>query len=247
MEGRVDSLNLNWDDEPPLPVPFEAEWAGELKVPTYGSYSFVVEAPGPVELWLNGGLLASGEGGASAGGLTLAQGLHDITVRAQVGAPGDVRLLWQGPELDLEPVPAAQLFSGSVRRQGLEGTYFAEGEGGHLQFVRIDQIPGGHFHSIPLQIPFTITWRGRVNIPAEAEYHFIVQAVDEGSLSIDGASLLTTTGPNRAAETSIRLAQGPHDIEIIFRQRGGSPVYINVFWVTPEGPVPIPSEFLTPP
>lgn len=171
-------------------------------------------------------------------------------MHAQVKATGPVQLLWQREGSALEPVPAAQLFSAPVRRQGLEGSYFTEAGGGgaHLESVRIDQIPGGYFHYIPVQIPFTIRWRGTIDIPASARYRFIVQAVDEGSLSIDGASLLTTPGPNQVADATLELAQGPHDIEITFRQRGGSPVYINVLWVTPQGgPEPIPAELLSPP
>jgi len=247
-EGRLDVLNLDWGSEQPMPPPFDGEWTCLLKVPTYGSYTLEARVPGLVELYLDGKSVATGEGAARTGALSLAQGLHDITMRAQVKGPGPVQLLWQGEGSALETVPAAQLFSAPVRRQGLEGSYFTEAGGGHLEFVRIDQIPGGYFHSIPVLIPFTIRWRGKIDIPASASYRFIVQAVDEGSLSIDGASLFTTPGPNRVAEATLELAQGPHDIEITFRQRGGSPVYINVLWVTPQGgPDFIPAELLSPP
>jgi 4-amino-4-deoxy-L-arabinose transferase-like glycosyltransferase len=247
-EGRLDVLNLDWGGGSPLPPPFDGEWTCLLKVPTYGSYTLEARAPGLVELYLDGKSVATGEGAARTGALSLAQGLHDMTMRAQVNATGPVQLLWQHEESALEPVPAAQLYSAPVRRQGLEGSYFTEAGGGHLEFVRIDQVPGGYFHHIPVLIPFTIRWRGEIDIPASASYRFIVQAVDEGSLSIDGVSLFTTPGPNRVGEATLELAQGPHDIEITFRQRGGSPVYINVLWVTPQGgPESIPAELFLPP
>jgi len=135
-----------------------------------------------------------------------------------------------------------------VRQQGLEGSYFTDGEGGRLEFVRIDPIPGGYYHVIPVRVPFTIRWRGQIDIPASGSYRFVVQAVDEGGLNIDGQPVLTTPGPNQAAEATVDLAQGKHGIEIIFRQRGGSPAYINVLWVKPGGaPERIPSELLSPP
>jgi 4-amino-4-deoxy-L-arabinose transferase-like glycosyltransferase len=248
-EGHVAVLDLDWSREPPLPLPFQAEWSGLLKVPTYGRYTLEARAPGTVELYLDGKPLADGEGVARTGELSLAQGLHDIKARVQVKDLGPVQLLWKQEGASMMPVPSAQFFSDPVRRQGLEGSYYAEaGEERGLQFARIDAIPGGRFHYIPVTIPFTIRWRGQINIPAGASYRFLVQAVDEGSLSIDGSPLLTTPGPNRVAEASIELAQGPHDIEITFHQRGGSPVYINVLWVTPDGgPEPIPSELLLPP
>jgi hypothetical protein len=248
QEGRIEVLDLDWGGGPPLQPPFEAEWSGLLKVPEYGSYALAARAPGLVELYLDGKLVVAGEGEARTADLSLAQGLHDVTVHAQVKERGPVQLLWRRQESALESVPAAQLFSAPIRRQGLEGSYVSEATGSRLDFVRIDPIPGGHFHDIPVQIPFTIRWRGQIDIPADAAYRFIVQAVDEGSLSINGAPVLTTPGPNRVAEAAIDLARGFHDIEITFRQRGGSPVYINILWVTPQGArEPIPSEVLLPP
>jgi hypothetical protein len=247
-EGRLGGLNLDWGAAPPLPLPFDGEWTGLLKVPEYGSYTLEARAPGSVELSLDGKLVATGEGAAHTDALSLAQGLHDIAMRASVTETGPVQLLWQREGSTEEPVPAAQLFSAPVRRQGLEGSYFTESGGTQLKFVRIDQIPGGYFQVIPVPIPFTIRWRGQVNVPASAKYQFIVQAVDEGSLSIDGRSLVTTPGPNQTAQATLDLNQGPHDIEITFRQHGGSPVYINVLWVMPQGGTePIPSALLSPP
>ncbi len=248
QEGRVEALNLDWSSGPPLPPPFRAEWSGVLKVPTYGLYTLEAQAPGPVELQLDGRPVASGEGAARTSDLSLAQGLHNISVFAQVQTPGSVQLLWQSQQSPPELVSRAHLFSAPIRQQGLEGSYFTEGEGGRLEFVRIDPVPGGYFHYIPVRIPFTIRWRGQIDIPASGSYRFIVQAVDEGGLSIDGKSLLTTPGPNRGAEATLDLAEGRHDIEIIFRQRGGSPAYINILWVTPQGqPQPIPSNLFSPP
>jgi hypothetical protein len=103
-------------------------------------------------------------------------------------------------------------------------------------------------HILPLSIPFSIRWRGHVEVPSTGTYRFIVQAVDEGSLSIDGKHLVTTPAPNQTADATLEMTQGRHEIEILYHQRGGSPTYVNALWMTPRGgPETIPAGLLSPP
>jgi len=247
-EGRVQALDLDWTKAAPLSLPLEAEWVGLLKVPTYGSYTFQVRAPGAVELYWDGKRIASGDGIASTGDMIVSQGLHDLKVRATVRSLGPIQLTWKQNQDALVPVPTALLFTPPIARQGLEGSYFSDAPPEGLKFVRIDPFPGGHLHILPLSIPFSIRWRGHVAVPSNGNYRFVLQAVDEGTLTIDGRHLATTPGPNVTAEGTAELTQGPHDIEITFKQRGGSPAYINVYWGKPEtGVVPLPGSSLSPP
>jgi 4-amino-4-deoxy-L-arabinose transferase-like glycosyltransferase len=248
QEGRIESLDLDWTSAPPLPPPFEAEWLGILKIPSYGPYTLEARLPGSAELYLDGKLVASGDHSARVDEMLLAQGLHDIKVRSQVGSAGPVQLLWQAGGAALQPVPGTQLFSAPVRRQGLEGSYFSDRPHGGLKFVRIDPFPGGHMHILPLSVPFSIRWTGQLDLPEAGSYRFIVQAVDEGSMSIDGKLLMTTPAPNQPAEATVDLSAGRHDVVIDYHQRGGSPTYINILWQPPRGGMgPLPASMFSPP
>jgi dolichyl-phosphate-mannose-protein mannosyltransferase/PA14 domain-containing protein len=247
-EGRTETLDLDWTSTPPLAPPFQAEWLGILKVPTYGVYSLEVQAPGSVEISLDGKQVASGDGMARSSDLVLAQGLHNLNVRSQVSTTGRVRLLWQNENAPPQPVPGTELFSAPVKRQGLEGSYFSDIAPEGLKFVRIDPFPGGHMHILPLSIPFSIRWQGQIELAASGSYRFIVQAVDAGSLTIDGKQLLTTQAPNQPAEGTIELAAGAHRVAIDYHQRGGSPAYINILWQPPRGGIEtVPATMFAPP
>jgi len=247
-EGRTDTLDLDWTAAPPMPPPFQAEWTGILKVPNYGSYTLEARVPGSTQVLLDGKLVASGDQTARTESLVLAQGLHDIKIRSQVRSTGMVQLLWQAEGSALRPIPGTNLFSAPVRRQGLEGSYINDSPPTGLSFVRIDPFPGGHMHILPLNVPFSIRWLGQIQLPSTAEYRFILQAVDEGSLSIDGKHLITTPAPNQAADAMVELSQGPHDVVIDYHQRGGSPTYINIMWQPPRGGVEtIPAGMFSPP
>jgi uncharacterized membrane protein len=247
-EGRTESLDLDWTAVPPLPPPFRAEWVGILKVPTYGPYTLEARMPGSAEIYLDGKLVAGGDHSARTESLVLAQGLHDLKIRAEVRTPGRAQLFWQTDGAPARLVSDTQLFSAPVRRQGLEGSYISDIQPSGLKFVRIDPFPGGHMHILPLNVPFSIRWRGQVEIPASGNYRFIVQAVDEGVLSIDGKHLITTPGPNQSFEALVDLKEGRHDVAIDYHERGGSPSYINILWQPPRGGVEsIPAGMFSPP
>ena len=164
--------------------------------------------PGAAEIYLDGKLVASGDRTAQAGNLVLAQGLHNLKVRAQVRTTGTVQLLWGAENTPARPVPGTELFSAPVERQGLEGSYFSDIAPEGLKFVRIDPFPGGYMHILPLSIPFSIRWQGQIELSARGSYRFVVQAVDAGSLTIDGKQLLSTQAPNQPAEATIELDRG---------------------------------------
>lgn len=246
LEGRVDAVDLDWQLDQPLPLPMQAEWVGFIKVPSYASYMFEVRAPGSVELRLDGKLVATGEQTASSEAMTLAQGLHDIQMFADVREPGTIQLLWGKHPKFLTPVNSARLFSAPVQPQGLEGFYSAPE--GTLRFVRIDPVVGGHFHILPLDVPYGIRWEGKLHVPTSGHYRFVIQAVDEATLTIDRTHVATTPAPNDPANLSVDMSQGDHDIEIVFHQRGGSPAYMNLYWNVPSrGFQPIPDEQFSPP
>ena len=247
-DGRAATLDLDWTSAPPLPPPFSAEWLGILKVPTYGSYTLEARMPGSVEIYLDGKRVASGDRTAHSENLLLAQGLHDLKVRAQVRTAGTAQLIWQNEGTAASPIPAAELFSAPVKRQGLLGSYFNDAPPQGLRFTRIDPFPGGYMHILPLSPPFSIQWKGQLQLSATGAYRFMVQAVDEGSISIDGKRLITTPAPNQSASATVDLTAGPHEVVIEYHHRGGSPAYINTLWQPPRGGVePIPANVFSPP
>jgi hypothetical protein len=117
------TIDLNWQDAPPVPYPFEATWAGGLFAPEVGTYVLHVDAPGRFLLNLDGQHVLEGEGSASRG-IVMAQGVHTLYLDAQITGPGPVRLMWQTPhETTLHPVPGDVLYRASW--PGLSGSWSA--------------------------------------------------------------------------------------------------------------------------
>jgi 4-amino-4-deoxy-L-arabinose transferase-like glycosyltransferase len=248
QRGKIPNLDLDWRKVTPLRTPFRARWKGLLKIPQYGSYLLEVKAPGAVKLSLNGKRQAAGSGKAVAEQITLAEGLHDVDIEAEVRSRGLVQLAWKPASSETEPVPERQLFSKPIKRSGLEGHYYSDADGHELKFVRVDSNPGGHFHLMPVPVPYSVHWHGTLHIPKSNTYRFYVQAVDEGVLRIDANTLAETPGPNVVAEAKVDLNEGPHQIDLVFRQRGGHPAYINFLWADPHSvPQPVPVTLLSPP
>ncbi|MFB0547138.1 MAG: PA14 domain-containing protein, partial [Anaerolineae bacterium] len=245
-QGEV--LDFNWRDETPLPLPFHAEWMGTLLAPAYGQYSLSFEAPGQVELWLDGVSLLTGSGKVTRA-VTLAKGLHALRIRCTVAEPGPLRLRWQPPEADdLTVIPREALYRPPVTANGLLGSYYRNDEWAEPPaFVRIDPRVDFYFHLIPLSRPYTVEWQGQIDIPATGTYRLGTEVLDACWLYIDGELLLENLQPNHYQEATIDLTAGRHDIRLRFLDRTDHS-HVYLYWTPPDGVKEIvPHERLFPP
>jgi hypothetical protein len=242
------TIDLNWQDDPPVPYPFEATWTGGLLAPEYGTYTLHVDAPGRVLLELDGRRVLAGEGSASRT-IVMAQGVHSLYLDAQITGPGPVRLTWQTPhEIEMYPVPGDVLYRASWpglnadrissaaegTTRGLVGRFYPNAEGsGEPAIVRLDRQVAYYFHFIPLSRPYAVEWVGRLLAPVSGLYRFEVKAISRASLWIDGQPLIESAAAGPGVEGSMTLASGLHDIRIRYLdQDEHSQIYL--YWTLPD-------------
>ncbi len=239
-------LSFDWSDGVPLGVPFLAEWRGVLRAPEYGEYRLVLRSPGHVELFLDGALLMQGEGGAHAE-VSLAQGNHDLQIRA-AGGDGHFELAWQPPGGEEQIVPPWALYIPPVTANGLLGSYFPNGDWqGPLTFARIDRRLGVYYHIAPLPMPHTVEWEGQILIPESGDYLFAIQSIDDSVLYIDGEEVVASLRRNEFDQTALPLEAGLHHLRVRHAARTDH-MYISLYWTPPGGRREIiPPEVLIPP
>lgn len=243
---RAFNINTTWPEESPVNENFVAEWNGILYAPAYGPYRFRLVTPDTGILEIDGNTIFNGQDEQVAS-VTLAEGNHQIRVRAEAGQ-GQVALYWQPPTADEELVPAWALYTHPVTNHGLLGTFYPNDSwSGEPALQRIDPFLDTYFHLIPLQRPYTVEWTGSLIAPQTGIYRLGLRAVQEAELFIDGQHLLTTQGPDQYTEASVTLDVGLHNILIRYRDSVDRS-RIHLTWIPPNGQFqPIPSDYLWPP
>jgi len=244
--ARTDQrVDFTWQDEPPLPYPFEAVWTGGLLVDTFGQYAIQVDVPGECYLALDGQVMIDAPG-AQRREVTLATGVHALYLDCQVTESGPVRLSWQHPGSEAtEPVPAHALFRSSWPVNGLLGMFYQNDNwSGDPVLERIDRQVAYYFHFLPLARPYTVQWTGRLLTPASGTYTLGLKAISSASLSIDGQILIEPSLPGEVKTIETNLASGLHDIEVRYLDdQSHSQVYL--YWEPPDGDLArIPAEML---
>jgi hypothetical protein len=241
---RSSTIDATWPADAPLNLPFVAEWQGVLYAPEYGQYTLEAEAPGHVELTLDG------ETSEGTGELSLAKSLaignHDLRLRAS-GSPGQVRLWWQPPGGAKEIVPTEALYNFPISSNGLLGKYYANPDWeGKPKMERVDPILNIYFHLTPLPRPYSVEWTGILNAPQSGVYGIGLRSVDQAQLYLDGQLLVETTVPDEYIEEPIDLQAGPHDLHITYQDLS-SRSRIHLSWTRPNGENEIiPAPYLWP-
>ena len=117
-------------------------------------------------------------------------------------------------------------------------------------FVRIDR--NIDFDSIvalgSLPGPSYVRWDGHLYAPISGTYRFLIDADDDGWLSIDGTPVIHDPGPIYKAtdEGTMVLQAGWHKIEAGQRNIWGD-AEIHMHWQPPGGEEsPIPDDYLSP-
>jgi hypothetical protein len=113
--------------------------------------------------------------------------------------------------------------------------------------VRIDPEVAFYFHLIPLSRPYSVEWRGQLDVPQAGRYIFGVEVRDAAYLYMDEELVLVNETPDGYHERGVNLTAGLHDIRLRYKDlTDHSHVYL--YWIPPGGRRDIvPFDRLTPP
>jgi hypothetical protein len=257
LSAGVGPLDFGWAAYPPAPPPFAAEWRGSLLVPNQGEYAFGVESsPGALfTLLLDGQLMLDTSAALTRTSDILPAGAYAVTMRYQSGStPGDLRVLWQPPGLDPEPIPLEALHNPVIPTLGLVGTYTAGALwDGPILALRKDRVIDA---DPTLRTPWSVRWQGQLAAPRAGEY--LIGAVSDGAvlIEVDGQPVVTQftqddppAGGYGPAEGTIYLPGGwtPITVRYATGNVAGRTPEIKLYWQPPgSGPAPLNVAYLHP-
>ena len=242
-QQRDTTLGFDWTAAPPLPSPFSAQWQGALFVTKAGEYAFELEtSAGRVanlaRLYLDGEEVLNV--GRVANPTYLVAGFHNLTLQFVAQDKPRLRLRWRPPGgEDWEDIPAEALYSYAVPESGLIGYYYhgTEWQGSPVSVQRDFVVTANDIpFSGELRPPYSIIWRGKLDIPRPGQYALGTNSDDGSYLFVDGQLVVDNGGAHggRYREGVIRLSRGYHDIEVRYFQVDGSQT-MQLWWTPPGG------------
>lgn len=231
----------------PEEAPFDLVWEGALHIASPGEYLLALEEGTDAEVWMDARrILWSGQTSVR---IEPAVGLHSFEVRGRVEDRASVlRLLWQPPDGQLEPIPAANLYNGSVRPLGLTGRFYESGvEDGLFDASRITPAMDAFWYDPVVPEPYFAVWEGALDVLVGGDHRFEVRGFGAVKLFIDG-DLLAQHPPAESAPSNARLSidAGKHQIRVEYSSPS-PPSEFEVLWAPPGRPLePLPIEQLSP-
>jgi hypothetical protein len=243
---RAPSVAADWPRDNPVPGAFAAEWSGILYVPHYGIHHLRIKSPARSHVEIDGARVMEGRYESEVR-LTLAQGNHRIRVWAE-GAPGQVQLTWTPPGQREQEIPPAAFYQSEVASGGLLAALYdnADWQGAPVM-QRIDPVIDTYFHVLPLQRPYSVEWRGSLEVPASGPYRLGLRAVQEASLHLDDQLVLATATPDVMTEAAVSLRAGTYKLRLRYRDTTERS-RLHFWWAPPGAPFQrVPREALQPP
>jgi hypothetical protein len=210
--------------------PTRAQWSGSVYVPSHGEYQ--------IELLTNGSGVVRIDGvpGVSSvhrqGSLTMAQGLHALSAEAGLPEEPEFELRWAPRGQSMQIIPASFFF----RDPTVHGL-LAEYVRGERTLQRIEPFPYYQFFPATFSGPFSVRWRGRIDVPEPGGYRLDVAAQGAADIRVD-------EHPWRASE---RLGAGTHEIEMVLKDISGA-ARLMLNWTRPNGQRQlVPPQAFSPP
>ena len=181
--------------------------------------------------------------------LVPAVGLHSISIRGTIDESNTfIRLLWQPPDGDLEPVPVNNLYHGSVRPIGLAGQFFGGQEAKDTPDASHVTPATDNFYYTPVvEEPSLGVWEGALTIEGPSVYQFRVQGSGTVKLYVND-KLVASRPPSDDVEDAgeIGLQAGVVPIRVTYFSPS-PPSQFKVLWAPLGRPFePIPQELMTP-
>ncbi len=227
--------------------PFTAHVRGRLLVRRDGPYTLVLSGGEKATLRIDGGTLAA-PGMPRELVVDLARGMHDFALDVPVSHPAVTSLKWAFAGAEPAPIPSSAMVSPLFAFGGLLGSYYhGLDASGPPALRRIDPGVAFYFHELPVDRPFSVRWTGTLLVPEEGDYAFSTKSIDGSTVALDGRELVRNPGALAPTEGIIRLAEGPHAIEVTLQNRSEyAQIYLS--WIRPNRTREIvPAEVLRPP
>lgn len=245
-----------WSPPTGLSYPVQATWEGGLVAPTYGGYTFSVDAnkASSYKLEIDGRLVLYGANNTASGSnqgqveMVLAKGIHAVRFSANVrDEQSNAQLLWSSGSAPLAPIEARYLFNGPTG--GLSGELGPFTGGQSLKADNpFSSAPPTTRRSDPFfgfraannlftNAPTTARWQGTLTAPTEGDYAFSTNATGPNVILIDGQTVVENTagaggGP---ANGTAHLTVGPHAVDVRFAWPGGDTARFEWYWTPPGG------------
>ena len=231
----------------PTQFPYELVWEGSLHIVHPGEYTLALDGDVDATVELDGIRILDQENREVT--LVPAIGLHSISIRGAIDdSKKFIRLLWQPPDGELEPVPVNNLFHGSVRPIGLTGQFFDGREKKDIpDAAHVTPSTDNFYYTPVLEEPYFGVWEGTLNVETSGVIQFRVEGAGTVKLYIDGKLVSSRPASGDAQDAGeIGLQAGDVPIRITYLSPS-PPSQFKVLWA-PLGRTfePIPQELLTP-
>jgi len=221
---------------------FYVHWAGVIRIPKDGSYTFFLESDDGSRLFIDG-IPVVDHGGLhdmteNSGRTELKAGDHVIKVEFfEAAEDAGCIMSWEPSGKSKEVVPASVLFHKAPGGEpGLLAEYYQTPEGSedfpdfpankapdlkrvdkNINFESTqDDWPGTKFKDF-----FYIRWTGKIRIPADGKYTFFLESDDGSRLFLDGKQVVDNSGVHAMEETSgaVQLTAGEHALKAEFFEK----------------------------
>ncbi len=239
---------------PGLRYPVQASWTGGLVAPTYGTYSFQLQAPAHSRLTIDGVQVFPASGKTSS--IILAQGPHTIRLSAQLSGPQTpVAVTWSGLGIPDGPIDRRYLWDNHIGRAWLGESQPAASPPSSRPATpvawRVDGFLGFRSSSLALE-PGVLApnglldrWTSVLTVRQAGTYGFELNSFGNSSLLVDGKSVVNDVAPGpdpNLANGQVHLSAGTHRLELRYSWQVGTG-YLELSWQPPNEPLQF---FVTP-
>lgn len=250
-----DTIDFDWNTKGPTPeLPreqFSVLWSGELEAPASGLFNLSLNVRGAARLYFTNRLLVQ-----SAANPGVQAGTIGATVPLEAGrryplrvfyangrGPGQVQLLWRGPNVPRSVIPRRALHPEDLNSvesapgTGLLGTYYPNSEFGGSPLARIDPTINFDWSSRDpapgiARTNFSVRWLGQIRADFTEEYTFYSLTDERARVWIDNRLVLDPPDQGWLAESkgSIPLVAGEsYELRMETRSTIGGAV-ARLFW-----------------
>ena len=146
----------------------------------------------------------------------------------------------------LRIVLATLVFGMASASADLLATYSSQGEERAAHLVPRPSVSNG-VGATPTPFlkpgPFTVVWRGQLQVPKRLRLHFSFEGEGEASLKVNGEVVHTESGALGATKSErLRLNEGAYPVEITYTSKKNGAGSFRLFWEERSfAPEPIPS------
>ncbi|MDP6512472.1 MAG: glycosyltransferase family 39 protein, partial [SAR202 cluster bacterium] len=231
----------------PAQFPYQLIWEGSLHIVHPGEYTLKLDGDINATVEMDGRRILDQENPEIR--LVPAVGLHSISIHGNVDETNTfIRLLWQPPNGELEPVPVNNLYHGSVRPIGLAGRFFSgEEPDDSPDGLHITPATDNFYYTPVVEEPYIGVWEGTVKVETPSVHQFRVEGAGNVRLYVDG-DLVASRPPSDGVEEKgeIGLQAGEVPIRVTYFSPS-PPSEFKALWAPLGRPFePIPQELMTP-